>query len=228
MDLKLKDIAELLQVSQKTIYRWIAQGRIPVYRIHHQYRFDQAEIEEWILRNRVPAGDREPAPRPELPPVSLASLLRKGGVYYKIEGNTVMEAIRQALEVIPVPAGVDPGEIARRILDREALMPTTVGRGIMVPHPRAPVLRDAGQQCLYLCFLHQKLDLPTLDGVPVDTLFILLSATERSHLEILYRLLNLCQQEPFVALLRRQATRKEIQEYVEAQEAGWRSRLQGV
>ncbi len=225
MELKLKDIAELLQVSEKTIYRWIGQGRIPVYRINHQYRFDQAEIEEWILRNRVPASDREPAPRVEAAPIRLAALLKKGGIYYKVEGSTVREAVEHALEVIPCPAGLDPREVARRILEREALMPTSVGRGIMVPHPRTSLLRDPAQQSLYLCFLDRKLDIPTLDGVPVDTLFIILSASEKSHLEILYRLLDLCHQEPFVALLRREATRKEIQEYIEGQEAGWRDRL---
>ena len=129
------------------------------------------------------------------------------------------------MEVVSCPPGLDPREAARRILEREALMPTSVGRGIMVPHPRTPLLRDPAQQSLYLCFLERRLELPTLDGVPVDTLFIILSANEKSHLEILYRLLDLCRQEPFIGLLRRQAARKEIQDYVEAQEAAWRDRL---
>ena len=43
-DLKLKEVAKLLQVSDKTIYRWISDGKIPYYRLNHQYRFKLIEI----------------------------------------------------------------------------------------------------------------------------------------------------------------------------------------
>ena len=34
MDLKIKDVAELLSVSETTIRRWVTEGKIPVYRLH--------------------------------------------------------------------------------------------------------------------------------------------------------------------------------------------------
>ncbi|NGX51641.1 MAG: hypothetical protein K1060chlam2_01514, partial [Chlamydiae bacterium] len=36
MDLKIKDVAELLSVSETTIRRWLSDGKIPAYRLHHQ------------------------------------------------------------------------------------------------------------------------------------------------------------------------------------------------
>ncbi len=41
MDLKQKDVAELLNVSESTIKRWVADGKIPYYRLNNQYRFSQ-------------------------------------------------------------------------------------------------------------------------------------------------------------------------------------------
>ena len=53
MDLKIKDIVDLLQVSEKTVYRWIKEKKIPCYRINHQYRFNRSEINEWILSSKI-------------------------------------------------------------------------------------------------------------------------------------------------------------------------------
>ena len=49
MDLKLKDVTELLNVSETTIKRWISDGKIPYYRLNNQYRFSRSEIENWVL-----------------------------------------------------------------------------------------------------------------------------------------------------------------------------------
>ncbi len=49
MDLKLKDVTELLNVSETTVKRWISDGKIPYYRLNNQYRFSRSEIENWVL-----------------------------------------------------------------------------------------------------------------------------------------------------------------------------------
>src|SRR5579872_484768 len=49
MDLKIKDVAELLNVSETTIRRWLIDGKIPAYRLNHQYRFSRIEIENWMM-----------------------------------------------------------------------------------------------------------------------------------------------------------------------------------
>lgn len=53
MDLKIKDVAELLNVSETTIRRWLEDGKIPAYRLHHQIRFSCTEVQEWVMRNRL-------------------------------------------------------------------------------------------------------------------------------------------------------------------------------
>ena len=48
MDLKIKDVAELLSVSETTIRNWLVEGKIPFYRMEEQFRFSRSEIEDWL------------------------------------------------------------------------------------------------------------------------------------------------------------------------------------
>ena len=53
MNLSVRDTANLLSVSEKTIYRWIKLQAIPAYRVQDQYRFNRAEILEWATSRRM-------------------------------------------------------------------------------------------------------------------------------------------------------------------------------
>jgi PTS system nitrogen regulatory IIA component len=47
MHLSVKRVARALNVSEKTICRWIGQDAIPVHHINDQYWFNAAELLEW-------------------------------------------------------------------------------------------------------------------------------------------------------------------------------------
>jgi excisionase family DNA binding protein len=49
--LKCEEVAEMLQLSPKTIYNMVFQGRIPCIRLSNKcVRFDPAELEKWLNR----------------------------------------------------------------------------------------------------------------------------------------------------------------------------------
>jgi len=49
--LPLQTVADLLHVHHKTLRKWIAQGRVPAYRVGgHTLRLDPAEVEKSLLR----------------------------------------------------------------------------------------------------------------------------------------------------------------------------------
>ena len=58
MNLSVKDAARLLNVSDKTIYRWIKQELIPAYRVSGQHRFNQSELLEWATSRRMGVSPR--------------------------------------------------------------------------------------------------------------------------------------------------------------------------
>ena len=50
--MKVKEIAEYLQISEDLIYKWAQQGKIPVSKIGNQWRFNKVEVEEWAKAQR--------------------------------------------------------------------------------------------------------------------------------------------------------------------------------
>ena len=64
MQLTVKDVAGLLNISEKTVYRWIDERKLPGYRLSGQYRFNRAELLDWATSNRINVSPRifeEPA-----------------------------------------------------------------------------------------------------------------------------------------------------------------------
>ena len=51
MHLKVRDAAELLGVSTKTIYRWVSDKKIPFHQFGDQYRFERTELFEFAIQD---------------------------------------------------------------------------------------------------------------------------------------------------------------------------------
>jgi PTS system nitrogen regulatory IIA component len=221
MELKIKDIVGLLQVSEKTVYRWIKDKKIPCYRINHQYRFNRAEINEWILSSKIElSSSLINLSNPERQD-SLVQLLEKGGIVSHIAGENVREALQNAIQRIITPQNISKEEILYALLSREELMPTAVGKGIAIPHPRNPIITNLKNASVSICCLEKPIDFGSLDNQPVHTLFILLTATPKMHLEVLSKISYLCQDESFLHLLNEQSQKEIILEYVRKRELDW-------
>ncbi|MDD3758110.1 MAG: helix-turn-helix domain-containing protein [Advenella sp.] len=47
--LTIKDVAEYLKVTERTIYRLVAAKKIPSFKVGGMWRFRQADIDAWIV-----------------------------------------------------------------------------------------------------------------------------------------------------------------------------------
>ena len=222
MKLTVKDAAHLLNVSEKTIYRWIKLGVIPAYQINEQYRFNRAELLEWATSRKIqvsPEIFRETEGlESSIPPLSEA--LRDGGVYYRISGTNKEAVLRSVVEIMRLPDEVDRAFLYQVLLAREALGSTGIGDGIAIPHVRNPIVLHLDRPMITLCFLENAVDFGSLDQQPVNVLFTLISPTVRAHLQLLSRLGFALRNAAFKDAVRRQASRDEILATLERAEAG--------
>ena len=46
--LTMKELAEYLRLNEKTAYRFVAEGKIPGFKIGSSWRFRLSDINEWI------------------------------------------------------------------------------------------------------------------------------------------------------------------------------------
>jgi PTS system nitrogen regulatory IIA component len=214
MKLTVRDAAQILNVSEKTIYRWIKQGVIPAYQISDQYRFNRAELLEWATSRRInvsPEIFAEPNGG-EVPPPSLSEALRAGGVHYRVGGTDKASVLHAVVDMIKLPEEVDREFLYQVLLAREALGSTGLGEGIAIPHVRNPIVLHLSRPLVTLCFLERPVDFGAIDGQPVTTLFTLISPTVRAHLHLLSRLGFALRDPDFKNAILRQASRDEILE----------------
>ena len=212
MNLSVRDTAALLEVSNKTIYRWIKQQSIPAYRVQDQYRFNRAEILEWATSRRLnvstallfePEVEGQPVP-------SVLAALEAGGVFYRVSGSDKESALRDVVDHLRLPPEVDRDFLLRILLAREAIVSTAIGDGIAIPHVRNPVVLHVGRPLLTLCFLENAIEYGALDGKPVNTLFSIISPTTRAHLHLMAKLSFVLRDQGVRRVIRNQRSRAEI------------------
>ena len=214
MQLGVREAASLLNVSEKTIYRWIKQSKLPGYRINEQYRFSRAELLEWATANRVNVsadifGEPE---KGNVPIPGLAEALKAGGIHYRIGGADKDAVLKSAIEAMPLPEEVDRAFLLRVLMARESLGSTGIGDGIAIPHVRNPIVMHIPRPMITLCFLERPIEFGALDDKPVHTLFTMVSPTISAHLNLLSRLAFALRDPAFAAVIARQGTREEIVE----------------
>lgn len=219
MDLKIKDVAEILNVSATTIRRWLYEGKIPAYRIHGHYRFSRIEIESWVL-NQKPAEDHHFQQDSEeihhkggSKQFSLFRALNKGCVFHKVPGSTKEDVIRRTTKMLSEKLHVDADVLAEMLLDREKLQPTALNNGIAAPHTR-DFLLSSHHDIVTFVFPEKEIAYGALDGKPVHTLIFLFASDDRKHLHLLAKIAHLSSQEEAVKFLKTTPTKEDLLEYI--------------
>jgi len=225
MDLKLKDVAQLLDVSEETVRRWISNSKIPYYRLNQQYRFSRSEIENWVLSCKQ-GGEFSPFEKEEdsegrlgTHQFGLYRAIHKGGVYSGIEGESKEEVICSAMKRIAKDLHLDAEVITELLLDREKLMPTALSNGIAVPHTRDFLLQESFD-VVAVVFPKQPIEYGALDGKEVHTLFFLFACDDKRHLHLLAKLAHLSSKPENLALLKRHPTKAQLLEKIKQWETG--------
>jgi PTS system nitrogen regulatory IIA component len=212
MQLGVRDVARILNVSEKSIYRWIQQGQLPAYKVNEQYRFNRAELLEWANAQKINVSAEmftEPDAAAELMP-DFADTLEAGGIFYRLEGNDKESALRSAVGVMKLPPDMDRELLLRVLLARESMASTGIGEGIAIPHVRNPIVLSVNHPAICLCFLEKPIEFGAIDDLPVHTLFTLVSPTVRIHLYMLSRLAHALRDPGFKDCVARQGSREEI------------------
>jgi nitrogen PTS system EIIA component len=212
VNLTVRDVAGLLKVSEKTVYRWIDQGILPAYRVKEQYRFNRAELLEWATSRKMNVSTElfEEPESSTVPLPGLADALQAGGIFYRVEGTDKVSVLRAVVEHMRLPEEVDRDFLLRVLIARENLQSTGVGDGIAIPHVRNPIVLHVSRPSITLCFLEKPVDYEALDGKPVGALFSLVSPTVRAHLRMLSRLAFGLHDAGFKRAVTEQASRDEI------------------
>ena len=142
--------------------------------------------------------------------LDVSELVKKGGVFYDVEGSTPEEVYQNVTSMMEPIIGVETGKIYEALCQREKIMSTAVGNGIALPHARTPLIKDEEDQRIIVVFPKTPLDMKAPDSIDVSTMFILLSSNPTIHLQILSSLVGIFQNSGFRRLLEEKASESEL------------------
>lgn len=216
MELNSNEVAALLGIAEPQVREWAYSGRLPIVDAQRRLQFDRQAILEWALSRGHPLNfGMAPPEYLGLPPVT--ELFSPERFHYEVPGHTFAEVLRSALDIFEL-ASEEKELIYDLLISREKLMTTAVGDGLAIPHLRVPVVVSVARPALSIFFTREPIDMGALDGMPVHTLFLLLTVAPKQHLELLARLTFLFRQPAFVAMLRQRANPETILQWI--QDAG--------
>lgn len=221
MDLTIKDVAKLFNISESVIHRLLLHKKIPSYCINGEHRFGLIEIENWMLQFDLkqlqeempcdeqiyPLTDQKLQTQPEnlasggMVQFCLYRALHQGDVLTNVKGKKKEEVIAAVTKIVASKLNVDAEVLAELLTDREELSPTALGNGLAIPHTREALAKGPFDM-VFIVYPESPLEYGALDAKPVHTLFFLFAGSDRAHLQLLAKLAHLSnQQEAFQLLL---------------------------
>ena len=208
MLLSVRDVAEILKVSENTVHQWIAARSLPASQVNGECRFNKVQLLDWATENQIeiPATafrTASAAPR-------LDDALERGGIIRNVTGGDKATILRSILPKLPLSDEDDRQVLLSMFLTRESIGSTGIGDGIALPHPKQPIVQPNAAPAISLCFLSQPVDWAAVNRQPVSALFVLLCPTVRVHLHLVSRLVSALRDAPFRELVRRQASDDEL------------------
>jgi PTS system nitrogen regulatory IIA component len=209
MQLTVRDVASLLEIEEDEVYRCIREGSIPFYEINDQYRFNRAELLDWATASgrRVSAELIHTLAKGS--PEGLAEALSFGGVQRELSARDYPSLVDALVDHLPIRAPSDR-TFVKSVLSGRHPVQSTVGDGIAIPHVRTPIVLHGSRSAIALSFLSRPIDMSAVDGRAVNTIFLVVAPTPKTHLELLSRLSTALLDKGFRGTIIRRASDQEI------------------
>jgi len=189
----LEEVAEYLQVSEKSVLRMAQSGKIPAAKVASQWRFMRSVVDDWLMAQmEIPSVRSAPARKepPKLPPLTE----RMPASAMNLEGTpgTKDEVLKQLVEPLRASKILrQPRRLLESVLERERMVSTAIGHGIAIPHPRRPISGLFKEPLVALAVCREGTDFEALDHQRTYVFFLLCAPTEDVQLRLLARVIQL-------------------------------------
>lgn len=213
----LSQVAEYLQLSEKTVLRMCQKGDIPGAKIASQWRFMRSVIRDWL------AGQMQTMPSTELAEIAQHSktnltiheLMRPDFVILDLKAGAKEFVLKQLVDpLIKTSFARQPQKLLNSLIERERMMTTAIGHGIAIPHPRKPIEGMFPEPAVVLGICPEGAAFDALDDRLVHLFFVICSTKEEIHLQLMARVSWLCRKEDVVTALSKAKSKTEVSEII--------------
>lgn len=218
----------MLGADARRVERMAQRGEIPCQKVGGQFRFNRAQITEWLQQEMggmshdhlagVDAGMTEQR-QTQQDEAIIAPLLRADAVTTHLGSRTKDSTLRELVSLASrTGLVVDEKELLEAVLHREELCSTAMECGIAIPHPRRPLPEAISEPILVVAKTPQGIAFGAPDGRMTTLLFLTASQDDRHHLHVLARLCRMLHEERVVARMEEAETPAEMIELLRNRE----------
>lgn len=193
-NMSLEELARHIGMDARIVRKWAERGRLPGQMVGGEWRFNRAQLLDWLQREMHTLGDEhirnlERAMRDEASDTLIGASLGLDSIELNLAARSRSSVLRELVRVAERTGLVwDAPAIVDALEQRESLAPTALPRGLAFPHPRRPLPYAMAEPIICLARVPAGIPFGGPDGRLTD-LFVLVCATsERHHLGILARL----------------------------------------
>lgn len=184
----LAEVAAYLRLAEKTVLRMVHKGQIPCAKVASQWRFLRSMIDDWLIAKMqvLPRNDLARVIESSPDTVPLSRLLKEEYILLNLRPGSKEEVLHQLVEPLVRTGLVEQEQIfLDKLLDRESIVSTAIGRGIAIPHLRNPDENPRGGPNLVVGICREGTDFAALDQGKTHLFFLLCTDSEVVHLRVL-------------------------------------------
>ncbi len=159
--LTIRQLAEYLMVSEKTVYRMLDRNELPAMRVGAQWRFRKLDIDTWLaeeVRRVEYDGQRGALDAFATSEIAITPLLAPDNIWLSVAPASRDELLAFLTREASIDAHVDRDQLFRSIRDREEICSTAVLEGAAFPHPVDPRPFRFTRKRVLLAVLREPLD----------------------------------------------------------------------
>ncbi len=202
----IKQLAEYLNVNDRTVLKLVSDGSLPGVKVGNQWRFRKAMVDTWLDDQMLGVTPRYvEAPRLNGSPrrmLELSSCFQPDHIIADLAATTRNTVIEE-LAGLAAKLGLvrDKTWFVGALIERENVMPSAVGHGIAFLHTLRRNPEQVVRPFMVLGRSRAGLDFDALDGLPTHLFFVLGLKFEELHLPWLDKLAHMFANEDAVQSL---------------------------
>ncbi len=183
--LTIREVGDILQVNERTILRLIQANKIPALKVGNQWRFYPIQLENWVL-NGGKVDSSEMSQEENWESDQEFRVFSTNRTLLDLNVSSSEEAIEAMVGVL-----ADTGHLLQRelyyeaVLKRERTSTTGIGNGVALPHAWHPINDLFRVPLIVSARLSDPVDFDSIDGKPVDLIFLLCAPRSRAHLKLI-------------------------------------------
>lgn len=195
-----KEVAQLLNLPEVTIQRWVHQGKIPYKTLNEKTVVAKNELINWAKAHDLVIHQKTNDIK-IAGVFSLAKTIESGGIYTGIEGTDTYTVFQNALNHLDFIESKKRELILDEFINREELASTGVGNGIAIPHSRNRTPLNLDTARIPVFFLKNPISFNAIDFKPVFVLFMIFTTNLKEHLKILSKLSYILKQKSILNII---------------------------